>query len=158
MDDVEQDIIDKVDEFGWMIISVGPREGGDEPEEWFAYTVGLSKTFGWPEFICFGLEADVVKTILNNAVKECRDRSADPHAGMVLHDVAEGFVVRLAEVGEWRRNYIGWAEWFAVQAGVLRHPIDCLQLLWPDRAGIFPDEPGCNDGTRRLQTPVEVDA
>ena len=156
MDNAEQDILDKVEEYGWMVIAVSPRAGSDDPEEWFAYTVGLSITFGWPELICFGLEAPVVKTILNNAVEECRGRSLQPHTGMVLHDVAEGWTVRLAETGDWHRNYTGWAQWFALQAGALREHIDCLRLIWPDKEGVFPDDPACNAVVRALQTPMET--
>ena len=156
MDEVEQDIVDKVDEFGWMVIAVAPRPGTDDPEEWFAYTVGLTTTFGWPELICFGLEPAVVKTILNNAVKECRSCLRQPHAGMVLRDVAEGFAVRLVETGEWQRNYTNWARWYAIQAGSLREHVDCLQLIWPDNYGVFPDDAACSEVVLELQTPMEM--
>src|SRR3954470_5936666 len=84
---IEQRIVDCVEEYGWFAMSVSPAADSDDPEEWFTYTIGLPKSHGWPEIICFGLGGDVAHGLLSDAIAECETRGIDPHAGLVLTDV-----------------------------------------------------------------------
>jgi hypothetical protein len=155
LDHVEQKIVDDVERVGWSVMTVAPRTDSDDPEEWFAYTIGLQKTFGWPEIICFGLATDAMVDILNNAVDELRERILTPAPGIELTEVLNEYPARLAESKSIPFNYLGFANWFAEYAG-MREPLRKLQLLWPDKNGHFPDDPHCVPEVRQLQTPVEV--
>ena len=154
MNPYEQRIVDDVARVGWHVIGVGPAADSDDPEEWFAYTIGLGKTFGWPELICFGLDLSVMSHLLNDAVDECRARTVEPAPGLVLNDVIEGFPARLEPTKPMADQYINSARWFARHEGLPAPSV--LQLLWPDTNGIFPDEPGCSEEARELQTPLEA--
>ena len=150
----EQRILDDIDRVGWHITCVGPAVDSDDPEEWFAYTVGLSKTFGWPEMICFGLDLQVMADLLNYAVDECRARGVSPSAGLVLNDVINGFPAKLENPRPMADEYVNSAHWLARHEGL---SLSVLQLLWPDKAGHFPDEPECSPEVVQMQTPLEVD-
>lgn len=147
----EQQLVDDVAEFGWHVMMVSSAV--DEPEELpFAYTVGLQASFGWPELLCYGLATDIMARLLNNAVDELKDRSEPPADGAVLHDVAEGFDCRLSPVAKRHHHeHLGYAIWFARYRRESPDNVQCLQLLWPDREGRFPDEPDCAEGVRELQ-------
>jgi hypothetical protein len=149
----EQRILDDISRIGWHVTCVGPAVDSDDPEEWFAYTVGLSKTFGWPELLCFGLDLDLMGLLLNDAVDECRARDVAPSAGLVLNDVLEGFPARLEMPQPMADHYVNAARWLARHEGL---SFSVLQLLWPDKNGCFPDEPGCSPGAIRMQTPLEA--
>lgn len=151
----EQSIIDNVERVGWHVTCVGPAADSDDPEEWFAYTVGLSKTFGWPEFICLGLDLSTMASLLNDAVNECRAREIVPSPNLLLSQVIEGFPAKLVENENIPPQYLNSAIWFARQAGL--PPPSALQMLWPDTNGVFPDEPDCSEGVRQSQTPVEAE-
>ena len=147
----EQELVDDVAEYGWHVLLVA--SGEDEAEEPpFAYTVGLQASFGWPELICFGLPLETMASLINNAVEELRGGAAPPVAGTVLHEVAEGFDCRLSPVAvHHHHEHLGYAIWFARHRREDPAQIRCLQLLWPDRSGRFPDEPDCSDGIKALQ-------
>lgn len=58
-------------------------------------------------------------------------------AGDHTDEVLQGYDVRLGAVSEARRvELLTWADW-ANQ----REPFDALQVILPDRAGRWPDEP-----------------
>ena len=76
----EQKIIDVVDRVGWMVMKVSPSQEDVDPH-WFAYTVGLSVTQGWPELICFGPRLDVNAQFVNNAVLEMKRKLLLRHLG-----------------------------------------------------------------------------
>ena len=154
MDLYEQRIVDDVERVGWHVIGVGPAADSDDSEEWFAYTVGLGKTFGWSDLICFGLDLSVMPQLLNDTVDECRVRSVKPAPGLVLNDVIDGFPARIERAKPMADHYINSARWFARRESLPSPSV--LQLLWPDTNGAFPDEPGCSEEVRQLQTPLEA--
>jgi len=155
LDHVEQKIVDDVERVGWSIMTVAPAADSDDPEEWFAYTIGLQKSFGWPEIICFGLATDAMVTMLNNAVAELRERGIVPAPGIELNQVVNDYSARLRENESIPFNYLGFANWFAKHAGMSEPPAR-LQLIWPDKNGYFPDDPRCVPEVRQLQTPYET--
>ena len=146
--------IESVERNGWIINTVASNEPGSR--ERFAYTIGLMKTYGWPEMICFGLESDVATYVLNNTIRQCLRDSIVPKNDVTLDDVLEGYYIKLANVGSWDWDYIGWAQWYAGFCGLSQEKFECLQLLWPDNEGYFPDDPKCQSDTRSLQTPLKV--
>ncbi|WP_428681927.1 DUF4262 domain-containing protein [Sphingopyxis sp.] len=152
--DFENWLCDTVDTVGWAVLSVAPRTDSDDPEEWFSYSIGLTKTFGWPELICFGLTTETRRHMINDAVEECRRKELAPEAGFRLSEVLNGYDTLLAEGSSIPDSYFGSAEWFAKQSDV-DLPIKRLQLLWPDADGYFPDDNRCAEDVRFEQTPLE---
>lgn len=150
----EQKAIDDIGRYGWHCIQVFSLL--DDPiQTTFAYTVGLSHTRGWPELICFGLETSTLHTLLSNAIAELRHKNTTPTLGVVLDDVVEGYPCRLTLFSESLLHQdLGWASWFARREGHDPARISCLQLVWPDRHGRFPNDPDCIPEIRALQTPA----
>ncbi len=153
LDHVEQKIVDDVERVGWSIMKVAPRTDTKDPKEWFAYTIGLQKSFGWPEIICFGLAIDAMAIMLNNAVDELRERGLTPVPGIELAEVLDDYPARLARNETVPFKYLGFANWFAAYSGMSEPPAR-LQLIWPDKDSHFPDDPRCFPEVRQLQTPV----
>lgn len=151
MDIAEQKLINDVAQHGWHVMKVASNARESEAPA-FAYTIGLSASFGWPELLCCGLKTDTMAILLNNAVEELRNRSRPPAEGVVLYDVAEGFECRLTGVAaQYHAEHLGYAIWFARYRGENPNDIRCLQMLWPDREGIFPFEEACSPGVKKMQ-------
>ena len=151
--EADQKIIDGVEKYGWFAQSVAPRSDSDDPQEWFTYTIGLTKTHGWPEIICFGLGSDVAYGLLADAIAECETRAICPSDGLVLTDTIKGYDALLVNGAAIPESYFGTGTWYARRVGTEAPPAR-LQLLWPDSAGKFPNDPACSEGVRRSQTPV----
>jgi hypothetical protein len=156
VDAVEQNIIDIFERVGWAVMQVGPTvDDGDT--RWFAYTIGLTVTFGWPELICFGLSDDVLQALLNNAVRELKENSMFPSEGLELNEVIAHGCIRLAAFSpSLFDDHLGCAMWFAHFKGLSQSDFGCLQLVWPDKSGRFPAEADCDPGVRQAQAPIRV--
>ena len=150
----EQRIIEHVDRVGWSIMKVAPRANSDDPQEWFAYTIGLPKTFGWPEVICFGLSLDLMGALLNDLVAECKERGIQPTADLTLSNIIKNAEVKLVDAASVPLSYLNSARWFSEHTGA-GGAVARLQMLWPDKNGVFPDEPDCEQDVRDAQTPLE---
>lgn len=155
-DAAEQKLVDDVDRYGWHVMTVSSAVGEpDEPA--FAYTIGLQESFGWPELLCCGLETGTMPLLLNNAVDELRATEAVPAEGLILRDVAAGVECKLSPVAQRHLgSHLGSAIWFARYRGEDARNVSCLQLLWPDRDGRFPDEPDCPEAFRAEQPVLSV--
>lgn len=131
LDTHEQRVMDVVDRVGWMVMKVSPNKGDQDPR-WFAYTIGLPRTFGWPELICFGLNTNIMQELLNNAVHELKSKAITPSAGVELTEVLNNFPTRLQVFPTtFFREHLGWAIWFADYHGLTLEQFGCLQLCWP---------------------------
>ena len=157
IDPADQKMLDAIAEHGWYVIKVFPNEGMAD-RRWFAFTVGLSTSFEWPELICFGLEGKTMHRLLNDAVEELKRSGRPPEAGQLLHDVAVGFPLRLDPFPEDHfPAHLGTAIWYATHVGLPFERLSCLQLTWPDSNGRFPGDPGCISDVVELQRPIEED-
>lgn len=150
---VEQRIVDCVEEYGWHALSVAPRADSDDPMEWFTYTIGLPKSHEWPELICFGLASDTSHGFMADAIAECEAKGICPSAGLVLTDTLKGYDALLVDGSAIPDEYFGHAIWYARHVGTPVPP-ERLQLLWPDDAGKFPNEPDCAAEIVTAQTPA----
>ncbi len=112
---------------------------GDGYSPTFAYTIGLYKTYGYPELICFGLHQDLLHSMLWSG-KELLDKQPTPDQSLGYPDFIGDYDVRLLTVAkEWYRYYFGYGIWF--NQGL---DFPALQLVWPDKKALFPWEEGFN--------------
>jgi hypothetical protein len=155
LNDFEKRIVDAVEKYGWFGLSVAPRTESDDPAEWFTYTIGLPKSHGWPELICFGMDSGVAHAVLGNAIAECEAKNIPPAPGLELADVLIGSNVLLVDGSEIPEEYFLSAAWYARHAE-LGNPPRLLQLFWPDDAGRFPDDRECAPEVRELQMPWQT--
>ena len=149
----EQRIIDDVEQYGWFGLSVAPRADSEDPQEWWTYTVGLSKSHGWPEFVVFGQTSDIALSILGVAIEECEKSGEIPQNGQRLETTLKDFDAVLVDGSAIPDSYFNSANWFARHSGGQKP--SRLQLMWPDKAGKFPFDPDCDPEVRSMQTPME---
>jgi len=133
----ELKVISDVDEFGWHVVlieedSVGPG---------FAYTVGIQKSYGHPEFIVFGLPNHLMHHILNDlgtTVKNGSKLLIGPPYPEILAPDANGHnfdcFFRAVSKAHYE-EFLGYALWF------YNGPrFDALQLIWPAKDRHYPWE------------------
>jgi hypothetical protein len=151
MTDLRQEIIDSVEKSGWYVVNVLPRPDGSDGEECYSYTVGLSKSLKWPEFICFGRVIDEASEMLRLTIVECWEEQIAPHDGLRLKKIVRNFPAKLVQNDPVLKNYLGFADWYAEEVKLPKP--ERLQLVWPDPNGLFPDDPSCDPAVRTAQTP-----
>ncbi|WP_216726463.1 DUF4262 domain-containing protein [Hymenobacter siberiensis] len=106
---------------------------GDGYSPSFAYTIGLFKTYGYPELICFGLNLDLLHSVLWSG-KELLDKQPVPNQSIGYPDFLGDFDVRLLTVDKgWYKAYFGYGYWFNQT-----WDFPALQIVWPDKQALFP--------------------
>lgn len=131
----EQKIISDVAKYGFHVAYVP----GDGYSPGFAYTIGLYKTYGYPELICFSLHMDLLHSVLWSG-KELLDKNPQPDLTVGYPDFIGNFDVRLLPVDKaWYREYFGYGYWLN---GSWDFP--ALQIVWPDKQALFPWQEGFN--------------
>ena len=144
-DSGDEKVLSDVRNFGCHIVSVLADEHGPG----FAFTIGLHLNFGHPEVIIFALKQEVAGGVLNHICDLARGGSAFT-AGATSDELLEGLPVTFLEVGlEHYRDHLGFALWF--YRSLLPDHFPCLQLVWPDKSGVFPWQEGFDESYRHLQ-------
>jgi hypothetical protein len=152
-DESEQRVVDDVARYGWHLVGVNADLDGPA----FAYTIGLVRTLGHPEVIMFGLAIDTMWRILNAIGEQVRGGHSFVAAGL-YDDLIERYPCKVVPVAErFHSRYLGFAMWYARYAGAIGD-LSAVQCLWPDRAGRFPDEAGCDPSIVALQPRLTEDA
>ena len=151
LDDYENRLLKNVEEYGWQCLSVFDEEGG-RPD--FSYSIGFPATLDAPEFIIFGLKSDVAHDILwsvFNILKEGREPSdMDRWSDLV---VGYDCILREVDPSNIVADYFNSAIWYhgpPEQNGALQ----AMQIVWPDKDGLFPWEAGCAQWVCEDQPPL----
>jgi hypothetical protein len=138
----ERNMAWQVQEHGWSVVAVAAEH---ELPGW-AYTVGMRHTFRGPEACMFGLRGRDMHAWLNAAGQQVRAgqplRADEERLG-----VLDGFPVVVRPVHpSWFADLFGLAVDF--HGGT---PPPMTQLIWPDRHGVFPWQPGAGARCRSYQ-------
>ncbi|WP_416463466.1 DUF4262 domain-containing protein [Sphingomonas sp. VDB2] len=148
-DDFERGIIENVREHGCQVNMVFDPDG-EQPN--FAYSIGFKQTVDQPEVITFGLSGDMMKFMINQTLRECRE-------GLVLTDgaVIEGLleghkcIARIVHPSQIAEEYVNSALWYH-KARTGERLTDIVQIMWPGAVdGLFPWDDGCDAGVIALQ-------
>ncbi|MBI3201310.1 MAG: DUF4262 domain-containing protein [Myxococcales bacterium] len=138
----DEKVVADVAEFGWHVIKVAADGTGPA----FAFTIGLTKTFGHPEVIVFGLALDAMHSVLNNIGKLVREGRQFAH-DVVTDELLEDYPCHFLHVPRSAyREFLGYAIWF-----YKGDTFDTVQCVWPDREGRYPWDAGVVEQVRRLQ-------
>jgi hypothetical protein len=146
LDKAEQRIVDDIARVGWHVLGVLAAK--DYPP--FAYSIGMMPTLGHPEIVIFGLDHKLCATLINAMGKEIREGRSFRERGL-YEGLIEHFACKIRPVSSASHaNHLGYALWHR------RHtqqtsPLEAVQLLWPDKAGLFPDAACCHPGAIRMQ-------
>lgn len=144
--DYEKQISDDVACHGWHVCIIAADDVGPA----FAYSIGLSKSFGHPEIIVFGLDDGKLGGDLHqlvNAVGELVKAGHSFGPGSRVDGILAGCPCEFRAVD--RRHYethFGCGCWF--NGGP---DFSALQLVWPDSLGHFPWDNSFETGFREVQ-------
>jgi hypothetical protein len=146
LDKAEKRIVDDIARVGWHVLGVLAAK--DYPP--FTYSIGMIPTLGHPEIVIFGLDHKLSATIINIIGKEIRGGRSFREPGL-YEGLIEHFACKIHAVSPVNhKDHFGFALWHQHHIGASA-PFEAVQLLWPDKAGLFPDEPGCHPGAIRMQ-------
>ena len=143
LDEQDQEFLAAIDKHGWFNTRVFDPDG-ELPD--FSYSTGFWLRHRFPEIILFGLPKEVSHEVLWDVFR-CIKQGDDLPMGVRLGEIfgnADAFLLPVA-----KRHYEGhfnWCNWF-----YRGDEFPCAQLIWPDRAGKFPWEPGFDEDMRRDQ-------
>lgn len=141
-DRAEQTIIGNVRRHGWHVVMVPEDEIGPG----FAYTIGLTHTYGTPELAMFGLDVHVMHHMLNTLGSKSAG-GAVLTDGQRHTDVIDGHPVTLRQADpRWYRTFFGRAIAF-----YRRPPFPVLQVAWPDPDDRFHWEEQADERLRESQ-------
>lgn len=132
MTDFEQKTLENIQRFGCAVMHV-PEEGDLPP---FSFSVGVTKTAGFPELIVIGLQQALAQSLINDYYHRLQAgevfRAGGYYAGFL-----EGFDVHLERVLEAHyEDYLGY------NLGFYDGPhFEALQLIYPNTKGIWPWQP-----------------
>ncbi len=146
----DHDIQEDVDRYGWSMLSICDHEPP------FRYTVGLIRTFHQPEFVVFGLDADVSYELLKTLIEELESGgsfSAHHVHEVRLHDAKFKLDFRLVHVTQ-HPLYLGYAMGFCRTNSL--GELSALQVFWADRRGEFPFDVGCDLDVYQRQPRLDI--
>ncbi|MGY6027040.1 DUF4262 domain-containing protein [Streptomyces spinosirectus] len=137
--------VDAIGEHGWQVVMIPADDHGPG----WAYTIGLWHGHRMPELAMFGLDIRLMQAILNDLGR--RALEGQPlEADRERHDVASVPVVLKPVDYRWHKAFFGTA------IGYYRKPpLPFLQVIWPDREGVFPGQPG-GEGLLARQPRLEL--
>jgi len=128
---LEKRLIKTVEKNGWQVNQI--ESDGYTPS--FAYTIGLTKSYGHPELIILGLDVNLMGELLNIAgdlVKNGKVLKLDT----LYDDFLQDYNCKFINVHkDYFKDYLGYCTWF--NKG---NDFDTYQLVWPNKNGCFPFE------------------
>jgi hypothetical protein len=148
--DYERRILANIDEYGCHITYVfDPDDGGPD----FCYSAGFSHSLGQGEVIVFGLPKDLMQSMVNGIMRQCKDDGLVLRDSLRVANLLEGFdvVVRSIPAHRIEREHFNSAMWHHV--GKFGGRLEtAYQVVWPgSQQGLFPWEPGCHQDVIALQ-------
>jgi hypothetical protein len=134
---------------GWALEPVTPNAETDPPTPAYAYTIGVPALLGFPEVAVFGLTPVASRGLIGLIVDAVRGGTDIPFGielvGLLDNELRCVFApVDTAGFGGLFRTAGSWYQ---------GEPYEMVQLIYPDRNGFLPYEPGF-DERMRLAQPV----
>jgi hypothetical protein len=132
---------------GWALEPVGPRPDADPPIPAYAYSIGLDSGFGFPEVAVFGLTPVASNGLVSLVVALLRDGVRPPIGELFLGllDGEQRCALLPVDLDEHLDLFETAAAWHR------RTSFEVVQLVWPDRNGFLPFEPGFDQRLRFAQ-------
>lgn len=150
IENVDDEIADIVEKFGWFAASV------NDANPPFLYTIGLTTKLDHPELILFGLPDHAASAIATTMIQLIRGGKSFEKPGVYRDVLENGFAIGTRVVDPSQHQfYVGYA------MGYLRRlsrseDLRVLQVFWPDRFGKFPFESGCSYQTWASQPRLDL--
>jgi hypothetical protein len=142
IEDFELNLEETIEKYGHAVVStqIDIAEGDLN----VSFTVGLSRS-GLPELIMFALPSDMAQVMLNTSADLLRSGSLPKDVGVA--QVAEGLnvVFKKALIEKVRLVTYALEAFSGIESPYV------LQLVWPDKAGMFPWQHGFDGKLRSYQ-------
>ena len=143
--DYDSQLLDQVNEVGWYNLHVAEENGHPA----FSFSLGHFHKQDHPEIIIIGLPAETAHQLLNIAVIKIVGAKEKIEPYKKYTEFTEGLSVAFVPVGlEHYAEYLGYANWYY---GSMPKPYPVVQMVWPDREGKYPWEPGYDRRFSQLQ-------
>lgn len=136
---------------GWSLASISDHKPP------FQYTIGLMHSLRHPEFIAFGLDADNAHALFSALVQAIRAGRSFAEPGVQVVSLGgDDHRVGFRRVHPTQHElYLGFAMGFLTNNGRIGE-LEAVQAFWPDAAGKFPFEVGCDLGVYQLQPRLDI--
>ena len=134
---------------GYAVEPVAARDDTEPPMPGYSYTIGLPELVGFPNIVVFGL-TPVAATGLIGLVVDLLTGGTEIPVGAEVTGLYDGELRALfaeVEVAQWKHLFDTGVSWHQGDE------FDLVQLVWPDRNGFLPYEPGF-DARLRFAQPV----
>jgi hypothetical protein len=154
----DDEFAEDVRNHGWSLANVSDHKPP------FQYTIGLMETYRHPEFILFGLEGGHAHALFSALIRDIRAGKSYAEPGVYTVNIGgDDHQVGFRRVHPTQHSlYLGFAMGFLTNIGRIGE-LEAMQAFWPDRAGKFPFDAGCDLGVYEAQprldpglTPGEV--
>jgi hypothetical protein len=148
---MDDEIAEVVREHGWFAANVSDHKPP------FLYTIGLMQTCCHPEFIIFGLEPENAYALFSGLIRDIRAGQSytEPNVDTVNLGGNEHRVGFRRVHPTQHPLYLGFAMGFMTNIGRLGE-LEAMQAFWPDSAGKFPFEVGCDLAVYNVQPRLDI--
>jgi Domain of unknown function (DUF4262) len=127
---------------GWALEPVPAQLDTDPPVPPYAYTIGFPTTFGFPDIVVFGLTPVAIRGLIELVVDLLRGGTEIPIGvelvGLFDNDLRCVFAP--IDLDVWGELVEVATAWYRSTSAPAEPAF--VQLLWPDRNGFLPTEPG----------------
>lgn len=132
---------------GYAVEPVPPDPTSDPPRAGYTYTIGLTADTGFPELAVFGLTPVAAKGLIGLVVDAVRGGTEIPLevdlVGLLDNELRCRFST--VDLDRWGPLFATATSWYRGQ------PFTLVQLVYPDRNGFLPGEPGFDHRLRFAQ-------
>jgi hypothetical protein len=130
---------------GWAVQTVFADPVASTPH--VAYTIGLCAK-GLPELLLVGVNSADATQLLNDAARKSLEGLIKGDKGEILDRWVNLPAAPRRIVAEHAADIAVGAVRYALEQSA---PFSMIQMVLPDRAGLFPWDPGCDPGMRTMQ-------
>jgi hypothetical protein len=132
---------------GYAVEPVPADPSSDPPRAGYTYTIGLTAATGFPEVAVFGLTPVAAKGLIGLVRDALRGGTEIPVdvdlVGLLDNDLRCRFAT--VDLDQWGPLFTTATSWYRGQ------PFAMVQLVYPDRNGFLPGEPGFEHRLRYAQ-------
>ncbi len=142
LDQAEQNFVAEIRKHGWFDTHVFADAEGPG----FNYSTGFWITANHPELVVFGLKHEIAHDVLWGLYEEAKNGSQLLQGARTNKPFAKVPAYVFPVSRRFYKEFLGWSRFF-----YRGDDFPCLQIIWPDRQGIFPWEDGFDDAFENHQ-------
>jgi hypothetical protein len=141
----DRNLLKNIDTVGWHNVHVAEENG----KSGFSFSVGHFHNMDHPEILVIGLPEEVSHQLLNIAAVKIVGAKEKLEPYKEYSDLTESLSIAFVPVDfSHYAEYLGYAGWYY---GSMPKPFPTIQMVWPDRSGLFPWDEGYDVGYLAIQ-------